>query len=336
MAQPAARPAPRRRRRSRRTGRRGRAAGTAARAARAARARPRAGGPPRRPRACAARAPPNSRSIARSTSRWPPYAAGSIRYGRPPALASTFPPQRSPCSRAGGSGGPASSGRRSITASIAASAAGRQRPAIGRGAHERREPVLAVERRPVRARSPRRSSTAPSRRPAERRARRRGAERGRAGGVHVREPAAELLLARARRAAPRRSTRARGTRLPSAAERTCRRRRRVVAHREDLGHGEPVLDLAEPAQAGRLGRVLAVRRSRARLHERARAVVELDHPGVVDVAAGDAARGGQRASDRPGGRLGNHSRPSARSVSSRPRQAASTRSSTRSKPSSPP
>ena len=69
----AARDAARRERRSRRrTAPRARAAGTAARARRAPRGRRRAARPPRRRRGRARPGAPNRRSIARSTSRWPP------------------------------------------------------------------------------------------------------------------------------------------------------------------------------------------------------------------------------------------------------------------------
>ena len=93
----------------RRTAPRARAAGTAGRARRAPRGRARAGSAPRRRRGTCVPGEPNSRSIARSTSRWPPYAAGSISHARPSRPQRTFPLQRSPCRRAGGSGGPASS-----------------------------------------------------------------------------------------------------------------------------------------------------------------------------------------------------------------------------------
>ena len=51
--------------------------------------------------------------MARSVSRCPPCAAGSTRCTRPSAAQSMLPDHRSPCSRAGGSGGPASSSIRS-------------------------------------------------------------------------------------------------------------------------------------------------------------------------------------------------------------------------------
>ena len=57
--------------------------------------------------------------MARSVSRWPPCAAGSISQPRPPDH-STFPDQQSPCIRLGGSAGPASCAIRLATVSTRA------------------------------------------------------------------------------------------------------------------------------------------------------------------------------------------------------------------------
>src|SRR3954447_15130771 len=83
-----------------------------------------------------------------------------MSHGAPAASHRMLPPHRSPCSRAGGSGGPASSGRRSQTRSTARAPTGEGRGGGGRrggrprggggGEGERgRRPPLAVERRPV-------------------------------------------------------------------------------------------------------------------------------------------------------------------------------------------
>ena len=83
--------------------------------------------------------------------------------------------------------------------------------------------------------------------------------------------------------------------------------------------------LAQPAQAGRLGLVLARWRVGACLDERLPAVRQHDAKGFVDVAPADAphiARAGRQA----------HAGSLARNCSSRPLQAACTRSSTSSKP----
>ncbi len=107
----------------------------------------------------------------------------------------------------------------------------------------------------------------------------------------------------------------------------------VVGDAEHLRHAQRAR-LREPAQARRLGRVLAGRDVPARLDEAEGLVRELHAEGLVDVAAADAL---QRSHLATGG--GAHERGQAhrgRSSSSRPRQAASTWSSTFSKPSGPP
>ena len=89
---------------------------------------------------------PKRSSMARSVSRWPPCAAGSTSQPRPPAH-STLPLHRSPCSRAGGSAGPASAGSRLP--------AGRRRPPrrrqparVPQQPHVRLDPAARVEARP--------------------------------------------------------------------------------------------------------------------------------------------------------------------------------------------
>ena len=224
--------------------------------------------------------------------------------GRPP-LHSTLPLQRSPCSRAGGSGGPARSAIRSHTALDGARARGRQ----PRGLDQRPQPPLGVELRPVVERVVR------QRQPAD--AERSGAaEALRARAVHDRQAAAE-----------------RG-RIARAALLEPLQHEQLVGRSENLRHAHAA-GLAEPVQRGRLGLVLAGRCVRARLHERAAAVVELDAVGVVDVAAADPPQRRHRATgDARDLALEAHTR--ARSSSSSSRQAASTMSSTVSNPRSPP
>ena len=71
---------------------------------------------------------PNSASMARSVSRWPPWAAGSMSQPRP-ADHSTLPDQQSPWMRLGGSRGPASSLIRPVTVSTSRTSAGPSVPA---------------------------------------------------------------------------------------------------------------------------------------------------------------------------------------------------------------
>ena len=66
--------------------------------------------------------------MARSVSRWPPWAAGSISQPSPPDQ-STFPAQQSPWMRLGGSAGPASEPIRSVTASTSRASSGPSAPA---------------------------------------------------------------------------------------------------------------------------------------------------------------------------------------------------------------
>ena len=66
--------------------------------------------------------------MARSVSRWPPCAAGSMSQPRPPDH-STFPAQQSPWIRLGGSAGPASEPIRSTTSSTSRASSGRSAPA---------------------------------------------------------------------------------------------------------------------------------------------------------------------------------------------------------------
>ena len=89
--------------------------------------------------------------IARSVSRCPPCAAGSISAARPPGQ-STLPDHRSPWIRLGGSGGPASSPMRPMTASTWGRPAGESAPSscarrrygtIRRCAYQRPHPCSA-------------------------------------------------------------------------------------------------------------------------------------------------------------------------------------------------
>ena len=117
---------------------------------------------------------PNRASIARSVSRWPPCAAGSISQA-PSVDHSTLPDQRSPCSRAGGSGGPGQL-REPIAHPLDHGGLGRGQVAGVAGRRQvGRDPVRGVPGCPLRR--PGRCASAPdrSRRPA-RRSRRPGAE----------------------------------------------------------------------------------------------------------------------------------------------------------------
>ena len=105
----------------------------------------------------------------------------------------------------------------------------------------------------------------------------------------------------------------------------------VVAGAEDLGHAQAAR-LGQPAQTHRLGRVLAGRDTHPRLDERERLVRELHAEGVVDVPAADALEVPQVPARGRADCVGDVHR----SESRRPRQAASTWSSTCSKPSGPP
>ena len=260
---------------------------------------------------------PKSRSMARSTSRWPPCAAGSMSRARPSAPASTLPPHRSPCSRAGGSGGPASSGRRAATASTARRPAA-SRPACG---STREQAVLGVERGPVVGL---RAGQVDASRAAGRRAARRAARRRSAGA-----PAA----CSAARSRPSRSSPAASSR-PASIHASARRRGGASCTASTSGTAAPAA--RQPPQPRGLRGELPRGGVAARLDEHRFAALELHPPGVVDVAARDPPRGDHRAPEQAPGRLGDHNRPEARRSSRRPRQAASTRSSTRSKPSGPP
>ena len=195
---------------------------------------------------------PNSRSIARSISRWPPYAAGSISRGRPSR-------PRARCRSTGRRAG-ARAARAGRPAPAAARSRARSRPRRRPAARRGRRPRAAAARAGARRRTPGQSSpvaggssTAPSRSPPY------GAPGG--GAPNAGAPAAwtrarprpELLLAG--RVEPA---------LVDPREREERRRPR----REHLRHGEPAVDLAEPAQPGGLRRVLAGPRAGARLDER--------------------------------------------------------------------
>ena len=236
-----------------------------------------------------------------------------MTYGRRP-LHSTLPLHRSPCRRAGGSGGPARSrdplahalDRPHARRPTASRDRGRARAAAAAGARRRTTASRAAARWAARA-----GRSAAARRPPKRVG---------AGRVHRR---------RARgRAPPRRPPRPRSSHSSASS---------LVRDAPSTSGTPSAARLAEPAQPGRLGRVLAGRRVRARLHERAAAVLELGRVGVVDVAAADPPQRPHGAAGGTGdGRLEAHAFSAARSSSSSPRQAASTMSSTVSNPRSPP
>ena len=144
--------------------------------------------------------------MARSNSRWPPCAAGSMSQLRPRWSTSRLPAQRSPCSRAGGSSAAPNRARRVGSASRSRSAIApvAEGLAVVGQAGEGEEPLRSVELRPGRRRLVRESS-APGGAPVLPSEARRG------GLVQGRQRPAEVGLGRrAGRARPR-STRARGT-----------------------------------------------------------------------------------------------------------------------------
>ena len=220
--------------------------------------------------------------------------------------------------RAGELGQPRRSPR-STARTPAGDSAPRSRPI----AQQRREPALGVERRPVVARSS------------------GGARAGRAGARRTARPAAARRTParrpRGRAASPRPSSSS-----PAASSRPAstqlEREERVADRRAPPGTRSAAG--ARPSQRSPAASVAySPGRAPARVFTNARAaVLQLEPPRVVDVAAGDAARAARRRAPAAAARppRARHSRPSARSASSSPRQAASTRSSTCSKPSSPP
>ncbi len=223
----------------------------------------------RRPSPCGRCGSPKRDSIARSASRWPPYAAGSITRITPSRLHSTLPFHRSPCRRDGGSSG-SRSAKRPMTASIASAsvseAAPRSRASLRYGKH----PAGRVELRPrrrclVRQRQP--ADEAVVVEPVRRRAGqvRRGqclaeGHRGVDGALPGLDPAQDQAL--------------------------------VVAP-EHLGYGDPT-GLREPAQAACLGVEEPLRRLVVGLDQGGGAVAQPDPGGRRDVAAGHRRRGHHR------------------------------------------
>ena len=143
-----------------------------------------------------------------------------------------------------------------------------------------------------------------------------------AGRVDPREPAPQLgLVARPR---PARATRARAA-------------RQLVASTPSTSGTPRPFGTASQRSPAASAAYSPAGASGARLHERAPAVLQLGRVGVVDVAAADAPQRAHGAAGGLGdGRLEAHTFSAARSSSISPRQAASTMSSTVSKPRSPP
>jgi hypothetical protein len=197
-----------------------------------------------------------------------------------------------------------------------AHAGGPQRAAVGRHPRRRQQPVGGVERRPAAGRLVRQRERPEPQQRRVGRARRQRAGRLRPGLVQERETAPEMRLVGA----------------PAALDPL--ERQEVVADRQDVRHGQRS-GAGQPAQARGLGGEGAWNGIRSGLDERAPPVLEHGRVGVVEVAAGHAPQLRDRRAERGGERVP-HTRPSARSSSSSPRHAASTRSSTCSKPSSPP
>ncbi len=208
-------------------------------------------------------------------------------------------------------------------------AGGAQSAALRGQVGERQQPALA--RRTSASPAPDRSAARARRCAAPRRRRRPQARRAATRRAQGHRPrAARPARARApprrrRRGRPRRPTREPGSAVGSRPP----RRHRAVRQRTRLG---------QPAQTGGLGGVLARRRVGARLDERAPAAVELERARLVDRPAGRRPPAGHRGAGGAGHGFGQRARDAhaARTSSSRPRHAASTRSSTRSKPFGPP
>ena len=190
----------------------------------------------------------------------------------------------------------------------------------------------------------RRAGGAPRRRRASPAPWRRAARARRAAG---RRPVRPAAARRTRALRPRGARRARARAPPPRPRRAGRRRSRRARGSAGARRGRRAPPArrapasASQAEARRLRGELPRRRVGARLDEGDLAVVQPDRPRLVDVAAGDLPGGRHATAERPPDRRGDrpgsaHTRPRARSSSSRPRQAASTRSSTRSNPSSPP
>ena len=181
------------------------------------------------------------------------------------------------------------------------------------GASSGRTRPLGVERRPVR------SGVVAA------------ARAGRCAAAGASRPPNAVGARRVHRARPRPSSASSPVERPGSSHSSARNaRRRTPEHRGHAAARPARRASAAPAASAAYSPAGA---SRARLHERAPAVLELDRVRVVDVAAGDppqrphGAAGGARRR-RPRG-----SRGGSAISSSSPRQAASTRSSTSSKPS---
>ena len=234
----------------------------------------------------------------------------------------TLPLHRSPCSRAGGSAGPASSG------SLRGESIGERGPrrrgvaAVDRAADQRQHALLGVEGGPrvVRAVRLRERSdpvvpgVAEPRRP-------RGVQRGEA----VAEP---IVVVEGRR-------RARHVLEGEERDRVAGRRLR-----HDLGDPQRPR-LRQPAQSVGFGAVGIAGETLARLDEDAIPARPARFVGVVDVAAGDPRQGRLAAPEARGHdreQRGVHDAAPSRSrtSASRPRQPASQMSNTSSKPSAPP
>ena len=236
----------------------------------------------------------------------------------------TLPLHRSPCRRAGGSAGPASSG------SLRGRVDRRARPttpARGRRRSPRRtsgsSALLGVEGGPrvVRAVRLRQRSDPVVRGVAERR-RARGVQRGEA----VAEPI--VVVERRRACAP--CARARGTRSDRPAPTR-------ATHLRDPQRAR----LGQPAQAVGFGPIGVAGQALAGLDEEAIAARPARFVGVVDVAAGDPRErrlAAPEARGHDGEQRGVHDAASSRprTSASRPRQPASQMSNTSSKPSAPP
>ena len=243
--------------------------------------------PPRRRRRAAATGAPKSRSIARSTSRWPPCAAGSITRRGPEHVAR---PEVAVDPR-GRLRRPAQRGQPREHRLHGGDAGAGDRAAVGRQPQQRREPVLAVERGPVvrGRRRAARAGRAGTSRPARRAAGRRRPARRRRGRAPARARAPR------RRAGARRATRARGT--PGRAASTA-------------GTRSPPASPSQRSPAASAAYSPGAAPSRALTNARF-AALELQPPGGVEVAAGDRLRPLDAAPER-GRRGARRSQPAGR------------------------
>ena len=211
---------------------------------------------------------------------------GRSATARPSAAVRTLPLQRSPCRRAGGSGGPASSSSRPTSAL-------EQRGRLGRAARRGRRAAGRAARagawrrtRPSSRAGALGSVSGPSTRS------RSPPNAGAPAACSAASPRPSASSRRGRRRARARSTRARGS-----AARRARRRPRATAATGSAPR------LGEPAQARRPRRVNAPgAASAAVLTNTRRAVVELGGVGVVEVAAGDPRSERRRPERAPSAR----------------------------------